>query len=145
MTDDWKDFFAEFISNELPQIKISQYIVHFAFVEGPEISVESSFEHIGKDGRTLSRFEIYGPRKEVTVHALLGAKIVNADIDFDENFLITFDHGDSIRFFCDRTMSESYAICLTSRMRSTLRENITSAIQRDRRKNGPRRKCDNGH
>jgi len=106
-------FLSELTANELTQIKLSQYIIHFIFVEGSSITVESGFQHIDKEGNILSNFEVYGEEKIVTVHRLLGTKIANINSDDDENVLqIKFDQGDILKIFRDPNLSESYAIYL---------------------------------
>ncbi|TVQ84868.1 MAG: hypothetical protein EA357_01915 [Micavibrio sp.] len=109
--EDDKTFFSEFIDAELTQIKISQFIVHFVFVEGYEVAVESSFEHLNESNELVSHFDVYGQTKDVTVHQLLGAKVVN--VHSDEDILhIGFSYGGSIKIFPKKQPYESYAVYL---------------------------------
>ncbi len=102
--------FSDLVSSELTQIRISQFIVHFIFVEGAEIAIESSFQHVGKDGRIVSQFEVYGTRKEITVHELLGQQIVAVEVESEESLRITFTSGESMRIVRNPNLHESCTI-----------------------------------
>jgi hypothetical protein len=102
--------FSGLVNNELTQIKISQFIVHFLFLEGSEIAVESGFEHVGCQGETLSKFEVYGSVREITVHNLLGKKIKSACVESRDSLRLIFDNEESIRIIRDDNRIESCSL-----------------------------------
>jgi hypothetical protein len=59
---------------------------------------------------TLSRFEIYGEKKEATVHELLGKKVACIKVESDDALQMIFDNGGAVRIIRDPKLEESCSI-----------------------------------
>lgn len=102
--------FSELVSHELSQIRLSEFIVHLIFVEESWISIESSFEHLGVDHEIASRFDVYGSRKDMTIHRLLGKKVTSVELESGDSLRLTFQGDESIRIIRDDGRVESCSI-----------------------------------
>jgi hypothetical protein len=104
--------FASLIGDELTQVRIGQFIAHFLFQGGSEITVESSFEHVGSDGEVLSKYEIYNSCGEFTAHKLLGKKVASVQIESEDVLSISFENMESLRIVRNQNRLESCSLLL---------------------------------
>lgn len=104
------DEFTELECCELTQISINKYKVDFIFLEGFIVAIESIFEHISSNERKISRFEIYGVEKEISVHNLIGQTVRKTNVVSEDTFDIIFHNDEKVRILRDCTRRESCQI-----------------------------------
>jgi hypothetical protein len=108
--------FSGLIQDELTQIRISRYIVHFLFTQGSEITIESDFEHVDRNGEIISRFDVYTQSGEETVHRLLGKTVTSVSVESGDALRISFDNNESIRIRRNESRVESCTLLLERKM-----------------------------
>jgi hypothetical protein len=108
--------FSELVSNELSQIRLSEFIVHLIFVEESWITVESSFEHLGCDCEILSRFDVCGITKEMTIHRIIGKRVIFEEIESGNRLRFVFEGGESIRIIRGDERFESCSIHVNGKL-----------------------------
>lgn len=108
--------FSSLIGDELTQIRIGQFIVHFLFQDGSEITVESRFEHVGSNGEVLSKYEIYNSCGELTVRKLLGKEVASVQVESKDALKITFDNMESLRIVRNPERLESCSLLLDRKL-----------------------------
>ena len=81
----------------LVQMAIGQYIIRLSFDNNNEIGIESFIEHLDPLMNVVSKYDIYGLRKEFTFYSFLGKENTNVIVESDDICLLDFGDVGFIR------------------------------------------------
>ena len=101
---------SAFVGAVVERIDLGQFILHFRFAMDPPgvISVEGDWEFRAPDRQLLDHQMEPASRDAYRLHTLLGQRVVGYAVDAPTSFVLTFEHGHSLRVF-DR--SPEYESC----------------------------------
>jgi hypothetical protein len=87
------------VGMQLSSVQLGKFIVHFTFAEGCQVSTENSFEHRSRE--STSRFDVYGPAKDLTVYSLLEERVNQVMLVSEDALEVSFSNGERLRFFAN--------------------------------------------
>lgn len=89
---------SSLVGMRLGSVQLGKFIAHFNFEEC-QLSTESCFEHHYREN--ISRFEIYGPKKEFSAYSLFEERVDQVIVISPDVLEFLFSNGERLRFIAN--------------------------------------------
>ena len=103
---------SAFVGAVVERIDLGQFILHFRFAMDPPgvIGVEGDWELRTPSGQLLDHQVEPASREAYRLHTLLGQRVSGYAVDPPTSFMLTFEHGHTLRIFDSSPEYESCSI-----------------------------------
>jgi len=98
---------SRFVRLTLEQVSFTINTVHLSFSDDVSITLESSFEHLAKDGKPR---RLAVPVTESQLMQLLGESVESAHASTDGTLSLRFGDGQALTCYDDAPMYEAYRL-----------------------------------
>jgi hypothetical protein len=98
---------SPFIGRRLDSVTFYEFMVHFSFEDGPQVSAESGFLFRRSSGELVRQTP---PISQSDVIGLVGKLVTSASASEEGTLNLTFDNGAFVEFRDDLPNYESYSV-----------------------------------